>query len=180
MVGVALLRRRRYSRMCSAAAIPRHRHEIAPISICSTQGLAQGILSGSNPPFATRLNMRRGARNESSASTSTKSSGRNREGPVYTPRKADSTRTARHVRKVPQQETHALQQFNSLFDHLVGGGKHTPGNRSGSTPGGLQVDPQLELDRQLYWQVRPATQTKGSCPHKDARSAWKASAVSGA
>jgi len=50
-----------------------------------------------------------------------------------------------------QQETHAPQQFNSLFDHLVGGGEQH--RRQAERFGCFRVDDELEfigsLDRQL-------------------------------
>src|SRR6266478_6802454 len=52
-----------------------------------------------------------------------------------------------------QGRTPALQQIESLFDHLVGGGDERRWHGEAERPGGLKVDHKLELGRRLNGQV---------------------------
>jgi hypothetical protein len=52
-----------------------------------------------------------------------------------------------------QQQTHAVQQVTSLFDHFVGTGKQRCWNAEAECFGGLEFDDQLDFGRLLHRKV---------------------------
>jgi hypothetical protein len=52
-----------------------------------------------------------------------------------------------------QEETHALQQFNSLFDHLVSAHQESSRDRESERLGCDQIDDQFKFGRLLDWDI---------------------------
>jgi hypothetical protein len=52
-----------------------------------------------------------------------------------------------------QKQTHALQQRTSLFDHLIGSRKQFVWDGESERLGGLEIDDQLILCRQLHGEI---------------------------
>ena len=55
--------------------------------------------------------------------------------------------------KICHKETYAVQQMESLLDHLVGADEDRRGNNEAKRLGGLEVDYELELGRLHYGKV---------------------------
>ena len=52
-----------------------------------------------------------------------------------------------------QKQTHAVQQFSALFDHLVGDGQHPWRHLDTKRSRGLQIDDELEFGRLQHRQI---------------------------
>src|SRR6516164_6478263 len=68
------------------------------------------------------------------------------------PPKADITQTNWHVRFVPKA-TYAVQQYPTLFDHLVGAREQRRRHGEAKRFGSRDIDDQLEFRRLLDWEI---------------------------
>ncbi len=79
----------------------------------------------------------------------------------------DSSRTSRHVRKVPFPDS-CIAAKQTLFDHFVRAGEHRCRQIEAERLGGFQIDHQLVLGRRLHRQISrlrsgPYQRSHGPC-----------------